>query len=141
MNKLNVYLSNLAVLTAKLHNLHWNVTGQAFIQIHEFTEKMYDTTFEQYDAVAEVLKMEGEMPLVKLADFLANATIKELDAKEFSIPEVLKIVEGDTKIMVELAKQIRDEAVEKDNFQVANLFEDYLTAYAKNMWFLKAMQK
>lgn len=141
MNKLNVYLSNLAVLTSKLHNLHWNVTGQAFVQVHEFTEKMYDGTFEQYDAVAEIQKMQGEMPLVKLADYLANATIKEIDAKEFTIAEVLKIIEADTKIMAALAQEIRDEASKQDNFQVANLFEDYLSGYAKNMWFLKAMQK
>ena len=54
MNKLNVYLSNLALWNVKLHNLHWNVTGRTFVQIHEFTEKLYDEVFEQFDAVAEI---------------------------------------------------------------------------------------
>lgn len=141
MNKLNVYLSNLAVLNAKLHNLHWNVVGPTFVQVHEFTEKLYDEMFEQYDAVAEVQKMQDEMPMVKLNDFLNNATVKELDAKDFTPAEVLKIVEADLKIMVALAKEIRLDANDKDNFQVANMFEDYLNGYAKNLWFLKAMQK
>ena len=138
-DKLNVYLSNLAVWTAKLHNIHWDVNGLAFVQVHEFTEKLYDETFEQYDAVAEVQKMQGTMPMVKLSDFLKTATIKEIDAKDFTIEEALKLVEADMKTMSALAKEIRDEADDKGDFQVVAMFEDYLAKYAKNLWFLKAM--
>ena len=138
-DKLNVYLSNLAVWTAKLHNIHWNVYGLAFVQVLEFTEKLYDETFEQYDAVAEVQKMQGTMPMVKLSDFLKTATIKEIDAKDFTIEEALKLVEADMKTMSALAKEIRDEADDKGDFQVVAMFEDYLAKYAKNLWFLKAM--
>lgn len=141
MNKLNTYLANLVLWNAKLHNLHWNVTGPAFVQVHEFTEKLYDEVFEQYDAVAEVQKMQNEMPLVKLADYMQHATLQEIDAKDFSPAEVLKIVEADMKTMVALATDIRNEASEKDNFQVANMFEDYLSSYAKNLWFIRAILK
>lgn len=140
-NQLNVYLANLAVWTAKLHNIHWNVTGCAFVQVHEFTEKLYDNTFEQYDAVAEVQKMRDEMPLVRLSDFLKVATIQEVDAKDFGIEEALKIVQADMQEMASLAKVIRDEADEKGDFQIVSMFEDYLDGYAKNLWFLKAMLK
>ena len=34
----NQYLADLAVMTFKLHNLHWNVTGSQFVPVHEFTE-------------------------------------------------------------------------------------------------------
>lgn len=141
MNKLNLYLANLALWNAKLHNLHWNVTGHAFVQVHEFTEKLYDEVFEQYDAVAEIQKMQNEMPIVKLSDYLQQATLQEIDAKDFTPAEVLKIVEADMKTMVALASEIRNEAAQKDNFQVANLFEDYLASYAKNLWFIRAMLK
>lgn len=141
MNKLNVYLSNLAVLNVKLHNLHWNVTGSMFMPLHTFTEGLYDQVFTQYDEVAEILKMQGEMPLVKLTDYSDNATIKEMDAKDFEADEVLKIVEADLKEMARLAAEIREEAAADDNFQVANQMEDYLAAYAKNLWFIKATLK
>lgn len=140
-NQLNVYLANLAVWTAKLHNIHWNVTGCAFVQVHEFTEKLYDNTFEQYDAVAEVQKMRNEMPLVKLSDYLKVATIQEVDAKDFGIEEALKLVQADMQEMASLAKTIRDEADKKGDFQIVSMFEDYLDGYAKNLWFLKAMLK
>lgn len=140
-NQLNVYLANLAVWTAKLHNIHWNVTGCAFVQVHEFTEKLYDNTFEQYDAVAEVQKMRDEMPLVKLSDYLKVATIQEVDAKDFGIEEALKLVQADMQEMASLAQTIRDEADKKGDFQIVSMFEDYLDGYAKNLWFLKAMLK
>ncbi len=138
-DKLNTYLANLAVWTAKLHNIHWNVTGQAFVQVHEFTEKLYDETFEQYDAVAEVQKMQGNMPMVKLADFLKTATLKEIDAKDFTITEALKLVEADMKEMAALATEIRNEADKKGDFHVVAMIEDYIASYAKNLWFLRAM--
>ena len=72
---LTVYLANLAVWNAKLHNLHWNVVGRAFIQVHEYTEGMYDEAAEQYDAAAEAIKMRGGMPEVRLAEFLKIAML------------------------------------------------------------------
>ncbi|MFP4198930.1 MAG: ferritin-like domain-containing protein, partial [Halanaerobium sp.] len=57
--KMNTYLSNLAVLNTKLHNLHWNVEGKQFMQVHNFTEDLYNDFFEKYDEVAEIMKMKG----------------------------------------------------------------------------------
>lgn len=37
---LNAFLSDLAVLNIKVHNLHWNVEGREFALIHEMTEKI-----------------------------------------------------------------------------------------------------
>lgn len=138
-NNLNVYLSNLAVLNAKLHNLHWNVTGKQFVQIHEFTESLYDDFFTKYDEVAELLKMKGETPLVKLSDYLSNATVEEVEAKAFSTDEVLQLVEKDLKIMKNLANDIRKKAEEEGDFQTVAVFEGHLAGYSKNLWFLKAM--
>ena len=131
----------MAVWTAKLHNIHWNVCGQAFVQVHEFTEKLYDETFEQYDAVAEVQKMKGEMPVVRLSEFLKIATLQEIDAKDFSISEALNLVKADMELMSDLAKEIRNEADAQGDFQVVAMFEEYLAGYAKNLWFLNAMCK
>ncbi|MTI49571.1 Dps family protein [Sporosalibacterium faouarense] len=136
---LNVYLSNLAVLNTKLHNLHWNVKGKHFIQIHEFTESLYNDFFEKYDDVAELLKMRDEKPLVKLSDYLENASIKELDKEEFSSDEVLQILQDDLKIMKDLATEIRNAADEVDDFEVVGEFEDHVSGYSKNLWFIKSM--
>lgn len=138
-SKLNVYLSNLALLNVNLHNIHWNVEGLEFVQVHEFTEKLYDDFFEKYDAVAELLKMKGEKPLVKLNDYLEKATIKELDKDVFRTKESLEIVLGYLEEMKKLATEIRNEADEDGDFEVVAEFEDHVAGYSKNIWFIKSM--
>jgi starvation-inducible DNA-binding protein len=137
--KLNVYLSNLSVLNVNLHNIHWNVEGKQFVQIHEFTESLYDDFFEKYDAIAELLKMKGEKPLVKLSDYLKHATIKELDKDKFGIEESLEIILDYLNEMKKLATEIRNEANEDDDFEVVAEFEDHVAGYSKNIWFINSM--
>lgn len=137
--KLNEYLSNLAVLNANLHNLHWNVVGSQFVEVHEYTESIYDDFFEKYDAVAELLKMKGEKPLTKLSDYLQNATIKELDGDKFTCEETVKILEGYLNEMKKLATDIRNEADEDDDFEVVMEFEEHVAGYSKELWFIRSM--
>lgn len=137
--KLNEYLSNLAVLNVKFHNLHWNVVGLQFVQIHEFTESLYDDLFEKYDAVAELIKMKGEKPLVRMADYIEKASIKEIDKDKFSTVEVLEIVKEDLGKMRELATEIRNLADEAGDFVTVAEFEGHVEGYNKNLWFIEAM--
>ena len=103
---LNQYVANLAVWNVKLHNLHWNVIGNQFVQVHEFTEGIYDDVFEKYDEVAELLKMKGEMPLSTMAEYLKVATIEEVPARDFSIKESLEILKADLDLMNKLARKL-----------------------------------
>ena len=138
---LQCYLSNLAILNTKLHNLHWNIVGREFMQIHEFTEELYDEFFVMFDDIAEILKMKGEMPLVKMEDYMENATIEELPAKEFDYSEVIEAVEADLKEMKSLAVKIREEAEEDDDFEVVAEMEDHVEFYSLNLWFIQSMNK
>lgn len=137
--KLNVYLSNLSVLNANLHNIHWNVEGKRFVQVHEFTEELYDDFFEKYDAIAELLKMKGKKPLVTLSDYLQNATIDELDKDQFSCRESYEIVLDYLNEMKNLATEIRNEADQDGDFEVVAEFEDHVAGYSKNIWFVKSI--
>ncbi|HON64450.1 MAG TPA: DNA starvation/stationary phase protection protein [Bacteroidales bacterium] len=139
IKKMNEYLSNLAVLNANLHNLHWNVEGLQFVQLHEFTEKLYSEFFEKYDSVAEILKMQGYKPLVKLSDYLKTASIKELDKDVFTTKEVLQTVLDYLNTMKTMALEIRELADKEDDFVTVNEFEDHITEYNKHIWFVKSM--
>ena len=138
---LNQYVANLAVWNVKLHNLHWNVVGKRFVQIHEFTEEIYDDAFEKYDEVAELLKMKGEMPLSTLAEYLEVASLEEVTAKDFSPREVLEILKNDLELMKNLGLEIRNLADEEGDFETVAIFEDYAADYSKNLWFVNSMLK
>ncbi len=135
------YLSNLGVLIVKFHNVHWNVVGKQFVRIHNFTEELYDQVIEDFDEVAELLKMKEVMPLSTLAEYLENATVQEIKAKDFSVKESLEIVKSDLETMRTLATEIRNLADEEGDFETVALFEDYVAFYSKNIWFAAAMLK
>ena len=138
---LQKYLSNLAVLNIKMHNIHWNVVGSQFMAVHEFTEKIYDKLFEQFDEVAELLKMKGIMPLSTVAEYLESSSIEEVKAKEFPIEEALEIVKKDLEAMKELATSVRNAADEEGDFETVAVFEDYVAFYSKYIWFVDSMLK
>jgi len=139
--KLDLYLANLAVNYVKLHNLHWNVVGRGFKQVHEYLEALYDETTESFDAVAEEQKMMGEYPKASMKDYLKLATIKEIESKDYPIEEALKIAVEDLKLLRKLATEIRNEADEKGEFTLVALMEAEVAAQDKHIWFIESMLK
>ncbi len=109
------------------------------MQIHKMTEDVYKMLQVQFDTVAETMKMQGKFPMATTAEYVKNATIKEVKSRDFQVYEVLEELDNDCGIIMDLAKEIRDEADENDNFQIANLFEDYLDVYSKQAWMIKSM--
>ena len=135
---LNVYLSNIAVMTTKLHNLHWNVEGRNFYQTHVYTEGLYDKFFDWYDEVAEAIKMRGGFPFASLKEYVANATIKELESKKVTVDEVNEIVMNDLSTLKEEATKIREEADNDGDFIIVGMLEDHIGELEKNIWFFSA---
>lgn len=142
MTKLNTYLANLAVLNIKIHNLHWNIVGSQFVSVHKYLESEYDKAGERLDEVAELIRMSGEFPVANLKEYLEISTIKEIEtSKEVSIKEALEIVLSDIKLQKELALEIRKEADEANNFTVANVMENHIEDYNKQIWFVESSLK
>lgn len=138
--KMNQYLANLAVWNVKLHNLHWNVKGMQFLAIHNYTESLYDKVFRYFDDVAERIKMAGLSPLAILSEYLKVADLKEVEVKDYSAEEVLDLLRNDLELMSSLAKSIREIASEEDDYATANMMEDMLGAYEKDLWFIRSMR-
>lgn len=135
----NDYLANLAVMTFKLHNLHWNEEGLQFVQVHLYTEEVYNETFEYFDEVAEQFKMYGDTPDSKLSIYLEKATIKEIEPKKFTPEEALGIALEDLKILRDQATALRNACEEINWFSSQGLFEAHIESYNKRIWFLSAM--
>lgn len=138
---LQEYLSNLGVLIVKLHNVHWNVVGNQFLRVHTFTEEIYDEMFKAYDEVAELLKMKNVLPLSTMAEYIEKASIKEINAKDFSVKESLTIVKDDMEAMKKLATDIRNTADGEGDFETVAIFEGYVAYFSKNLWFVETMLK
>lgn len=134
----NQYLADLALWNIKLHNLHFNVEGIPFKAIHEFLEEIYEEAFEYYDAVAELMKQQGEFPVVTVKEYLKIASLKEIESKSYEVKDALEILLGDLELMRDEALKIREEADKEDNFLLANMMEDHVEFYALKIWFTRA---
>lgn len=141
VEKMNVFLSNIAVMNIKVHNLHWNVVGSQFMTLHKLTEKIYKKLHEQFDEVAESIKMQNKIPLATMADYLDHTTIEEVESRDYTGYEVLDILAESCSDMISIAKEIRTTADDEDNFLVANMMEDYIACYVKFIWMIRSMQQ
>jgi len=136
--KLNKYLADVAVSYIKMHNLHWNIVGSQFKAVHEYLETIYDSYADVLDEVAEALRMNDELPLASLKDYLEVTSIKELDRKEISIVDALNITIEDIKTLKAEAFEIRNDADEQDLYSIVDIMEDNISNYEKTLWFLKS---
>ena len=141
LNSANKYLANVGVSYIKLHNLHWNVVGLNFKAVHEYLESIYDSMAEVLDEVAELIKMDGGYPLASLKEYLAVASIEELESRDYKILESLDILLKDLKALREEVLEIRSIADELDNVAFVNMAEDHLANYNKQIWFVESMLK
>ncbi len=135
----NVYLADQAVMTAKLHNIHWNVQGMQFVRVHEYTESEYEKAFERMDEVAEHLRKFDIVPASTLAEYLQLATIKEEPSRTFGYVEGLTIVLADLELLRKEAIELRNAADAEGWFSAVNFLEDHVDDYNKQIWFLRSM--
>ncbi len=134
----NTYLSNLSLFTMKLHNIHWNVEGLNFMDVHEYTEKEYEVFFERMDEVAELMKMYDTMPASTLKEQLELATLTEEASRKFNCKEALELLLKDYYALREEATNLRNAVDAEGWFTSVALLESHVEAYNKNIWFLKA---
>lgn len=141
INLLQKYLANLNLLNVKFHNIHWNIVGKKFMEIHNFTETIYDKFFENIDEVAELLKMKENYPLSTMKEYLENTDLEEIQARDFTDDEALKIIKSDFEYMKNQAIEIRNLADEENDFETVAMFEGFISEYSKNIWFLNSIMK
>lgn len=141
MKKLNNYLADLEVSYVKLHNLHWNVTGFSFKQVHEYLEELYDDRAEKFDEIAEAMKMRGILPAANVKEYLELTQIEELKSKDILGKEAISLTLEDVKKMKDLAMEIRNEADEQGDVTLVGTMEDHISGYEKEIWFMESMLK
>lgn len=127
---MNQYLANLQVLFIKLHNLHWNVVGNSFFEIHEKTQMLYENTGEMIDLVAERIKMIGFYPIGSLQEALNAATIQEIPSEDYNGPTAATVIVQDFQQMIEELREMESVTAGYDG----GVISDGLSFFEKNHW-------
>ncbi len=141
MKLMNQLVADLAVNFVKFHNLHWNVVGERFKEVHEYAEELYDMINEQYDEVAERMKMLGSFPAAQLKTYLELSNVEEIEDRDYQIPEVFKILKEELEKLRDLGTEIRTLADDSGDFATVAMLEDMIIAYDKEIWFMEQALK
>lgn len=137
--ELNKLVGSLSVFYAKLHNLHWNVTGLKFMELHKYYEEIYDEVTEEMDEVAESLLMMNVTPISTLKEHLEYSFIKECSVEDAKQNKGLQIVLDDFLTLKKHFNFVLEIAEEENNVVIADLMTQLIVKYSKNIWILTAM--
>lgn len=138
IKELNSYLADLNVMYVKIHNLHWNIEGHGFFQLHTVYEGYYEAMGNALDEVAERILILGGRPSASMKEYLELATIKELDSKAISVDESVEIITKDFASLLEQSRNIIEIAEDASDEGTADLITEFLKQYEQALWMLKA---
>lgn len=136
---LNAVLADEYVLYTKTRNFHWNVTGEAFSELHKFFESQYEALDEAIDEVAERVRALGGESAGSLAEFLKAARLKEAPGRRRDGLSMVKELLADHEA---LARTLRGD-VETTGAKLGDAgTSDFLTGlleqHEKAAWMLRA---
>jgi starvation-inducible DNA-binding protein len=141
VNHLNQFLSNIAVLTNKMYNYHWNVTGPHFFVLHGKFQEYYEKGNEMFDEVAERIKQLDGFPITSLAAYENTAGIRSAESKKYSASEAVNNTISDFKYLHRIGTDIAGYAESIGDGATKSIIGDYLTYLEKQLWMLEANLK
>lgn len=141
IKNLNEFLAELEIMSVKLQNYHWNVTGKGFFMTHEKLEEYYDEIREQIDEIAEHILTKGYEPLGTMKDFMQNSKIEEAKNEKIKTLEICNNVIQDFKTLQQKANAIKQEAERQSDYATSSMMDNYLCNYAKKLWMLNEVVK
>lgn len=136
--KLNETLASLNVFYNKLRNLHWNVDGPRFYELHEYYESLYNAVNDEVDEVAETILMIGQTPVSTVKEHLELSLIKEVSVEDAKGEKGLAIVLKDLETLLNNFNEVLELADEKNSVLVNDLMTGLIVKYHKAIWMLKS---
>ncbi len=134
---LSKVLANTYVLYLKTQNVHWNVKGVAFREIHLMTEEHYNNLFLAIDEIAERLRMIGERAPATFSEFTELACLSDkLESKNSD--EMLTALLDDHKSMAAALKKMLGFLGNSDDFGTIDLLNVRLKFHEKTVWMLSS---
>ncbi len=125
-------------LALKNKNFHWNVTGNTFMQLHEFFDGQYTELTNAADDLAERLRALGFTVPASLADFGNMTCLKDATGQN-SAKKMLEQLLADHKKLREQLHAAIHVADDADDEGSEDLLIGRLRAHDKTIWMLKSL--
>ena len=136
-DNLKIYLATITSFYLKAHGFHWNVTGPNFPQYHELLDSIYSDVYGSIDPTAEYIRSLNEFAPASFTRYSELTKIEDqtkIPKAELMLKELLK----DNDLIIEMLKDLFDEAtIDREN-GIANFLADRQSMHGKWHWQLSA---
>ncbi len=130
-------LADTFVLSLKVRNFHWNVTGVFFKPLHELFQEIYEDLDESGDEIAERIRALGFFCPGSYAEFIAVSAIKEERGSFESLDMVRRLV-LDLELLIRRIEEVKSVAMSVDDDASADLMIQRLADLTKFAWILRS---
>lgn len=135
---LNTVLADTYVLMLKTQNVHWNVTGDDFFEVHKLTEMQYGELFEAVDELAERIRSMGGKAPGTMKEFLELTRMREGAGGSTMEAMVGELYEANSKFASLLRGDIKEVGDDLGEPGTEDTYIARLKAHEKAAWMLAA---
>lgn len=135
---LNRVLSDEFLLYTTTRNVHWNVVGPQFSELHKFFDEQYQELNRIVDEVAERARALGGRARGTLSEFLRHARLKE-HAELSGTSEMIAALLGDHETLIQaLRGDLAVCAEEYGDQGTSDFLTGLMERHEKMAWMLRA---
>lgn len=128
--------ASLTVLVFKVKNMHWNLFGESFFEVHEELDRMSQELEGLNDQVAEKIVMLNGIALGSYEEVLKKSFISETRGKEWSILEISKITSDDLYTLLNYVEKLKN-----IDFRIQPLIDEIVISAHRWAWQFKKLSE
>lgn len=130
-------LIDITALSLVGKQIHWNVVGPNFRDIHLNLDDVVDIAREGSDEVAERMRAINAVPDGRPATVAADATVPSLPKDEITVSEGVAYVVSAIEAVVSTLRGVHD-AVDGEDPTSAGILEDLTGKLEQQAWFISS---
>jgi starvation-inducible DNA-binding protein len=135
---LSAVLADAVLLYTKTRKVHWNVSGNSFMELHKLFEKQYKKLEEAIDEIAERINKLGTKTPGTMQEFLRLATLKESPGKYPAQKDmIMELLRDHESIIIQLRKYIKDCDEKYNDIGTSDFLTDLIKEHETIAWTLR----
>lgn len=136
---LNQVLADEVLLYIKTLKTHWNIEGRDFHALHLFLDDQYQQLQTIIDAVAERIRKVGHFANGSMKQFLADATLKEINTTSSISESTMVELAADHDTLIRKTRTLINDFDQKyDDAGSADFITGIMKEHEKMAWMLRA---
>ena len=137
-NLLRETLANELSFSIQVQSFHWNVRGMLFSQLHEFFGEIYEGAYGTIDALAEYIRIEGEMAPASLPAIYQHKTLNEINVVPGTAQEMLQNLKAMNLQVKATLEALMEESDAQKRYGLSDWVSAQIDMHAKWDWMISA---